>query len=101
MNELRIKFTLQEERLNEHRDDIFNNKQNFKEVLMTVGHHDKKLEDISKTQIQLINEKMDLKKFESYEVLVGEQIDDFKKRNDNNTNHFAMVENFIEKYLPL
>lgn len=44
---------------------------------------------------------MDLKKFESYEVFVGEQIDDFKKRNDNNTNHFAMVENFIEKYLPL
>ena len=27
-----------------------------------------------------------------------EQIDKLEKKMDNNTNHFAMVENFIEKY---
>ena len=87
--------------MNEYRDLSFINSQKIKESKLTVQGHGEKIESLITQQTSVINQKLNIGEFETFDVWVKEQVDQIKKKSENNSNHFAMVENFIEKYLPL
>ena len=45
--------------------------------------------------------KIDQKEFEKTKIWFDKQLFQVKQHNEDLENHFAMVENFVEKYIPV
>jgi hypothetical protein len=49
----------------------------------------------------LTKSKIDEDTFKGFREQTDLLLTQFKEKLENNTNHFAMVENFVEKYIPV
>ena len=68
--------------------------QNIKENSAGILHLQKKVTHLTKNKI-------DEDTFKGFREQTDLLLTQFKEKLENNTNHFAMVENFVEKYIPV
>ena len=64
-------------------------------------HHTDRLDQNLKSINQLKQEKLTCKIFELEKERIDKLIDNLALQAENHGNHFAMVENFVEKYIPV
>lgn len=83
-------------------------REEFTTVQSNVNVRGKQLRDMEVNILQLQKDvtlltatKVDKDSFKEFKTLSENNLMAFKENLENNTNHFAMVENFIEKYIPV
>ena len=70
-------------------------------TIKTLDAHTETLKDHISKLNKIFSEKTDLSYFEKEKRNTDEVIEDLRKQAENHGNHFAMVENFVEKYIPV
>lgn len=66
-----------------------------------LSNHEARLLKNEETVVKWDISKMDVDDFEKYKHQIRQELINNDYNMSNNVNHFAMVENFVEKYIPV
>lgn len=87
--------------INAHEQLIENLRQEEKITIKSLRHHNDWLNRMQDKTAEIDQLKLTKKEFFKFKDLIQIEQDLLKESSELHENHFAMVENFVEKYVPI